>query len=90
MLVEFYSMADLSMTTERIPTLFAGGCWARRQLRNGIKYVPVASKPMKSLSFVEILCWRNFTRRQIAPRPLDRFQSRLREVVGPDASYAMV
>jgi len=47
MLAELYSMADLSMTTERIPILLEGGCWARRQLRNGIRYVPVASKPMK-------------------------------------------
>jgi len=32
---------------------FAGGCWARCQLPNGIRYVPVASRPRKSLSSVE-------------------------------------
>jgi len=41
MLAEFYSIADCSTTAGRISILFAGGCWARRPLRNGIKYVPV-------------------------------------------------
>ena len=41
-LAEFYSMADSSTTAGRIPILFSGGCWARRQLRNGIRYVPIA------------------------------------------------
>ena len=39
-LAEFYSMADSSTTVLGTPILIAGGCWARRQLRNGIKYVP--------------------------------------------------
>ena len=39
-LAEFYSIADSSTTTPRIPILYPGGCWAQRQLRNGIKYVP--------------------------------------------------
>ena len=39
-LAEFYSMADSSTTVLGIPILIAGGCWARRQLRKGIKYVP--------------------------------------------------
>jgi len=46
-------MADYSTTTAPILNLIAGDCWARRQLRNSIRYVPVASKPRKSLSSVE-------------------------------------
>jgi len=45
MLVELYLIADYSTTARRILILFAGGCWARRQLRTGIRYLPVASKP---------------------------------------------
>jgi len=52
-LAELYSKADYSTTAGQIPIPFAGGCWARRQLRNGITYVPVASKPRISLSSVE-------------------------------------
>jgi len=47
------SMADSSTTTAPILNLIAGGYWAGRQLRNGIRYVPVTSKPMKSLSSVQ-------------------------------------
>ena len=39
-LAEFYSMADSSTTVLGIPIPIAGGCWARRRLRNGIRYVP--------------------------------------------------
>jgi len=46
-------MADSSTTTVPILNPIAGGCLARRQLRNGLGYVPVASKPMKSLSSVQ-------------------------------------
>jgi len=46
-------MADCSTTTERISILFAGGYWARRQLRTGIRYVSVASKPRISLTSLE-------------------------------------
>jgi len=49
----FYSMADYSTTAGRILILFAGDCWARRQLPNGIRYFSVASKLRKSLSSVE-------------------------------------
>ena len=48
-----YSMADYSTTAGRILILFAGGCWARRQLSNGIRYVSVTSRLRKSLSSVE-------------------------------------
>jgi len=44
-------MADPSTTTALILGLIAGDCRSRCQLRNGIMYVPVASKPMNSLSF---------------------------------------
>jgi len=46
-------MADSSTTGAPILNLIEGGCWAGRQLRNSLGYVPVASKPMKSLSSVE-------------------------------------
>jgi len=49
----FYSMADISTTAGGILTLCEEGCWARSQLSNGIGYVSVASRPMKSLSSVE-------------------------------------
>ena len=39
-LAEFYLMADSSTTVRGIPIRIVGGCWARCQLRNGIKYVP--------------------------------------------------
>ena len=38
-LTEFYSMAHSFTTVSGMAILIAGGCWARRQLRNGIKYV---------------------------------------------------
>jgi len=47
------SMADTSTTTAPILNPFAGDCWARRQLPNGIRYISVASKPMQSLSSVQ-------------------------------------
>ena len=46
-------MADSSAATGPILDPIAEGCWARRQLRNGIRYVPVASKLIKSLSSVQ-------------------------------------
>jgi len=53
MLAEFYSMADYSTTVRRIQIRFAGGCWARCRLRNGIKDVSVASKLRISLTSLE-------------------------------------
>jgi len=53
MLVELYSMADYSPTARGIQIRFAGGYWARPQLRNSIKDVPVASKPRISLTSLE-------------------------------------
>jgi len=46
-------MADSSTTTAPILDLIAGGCWARRQLSNGIRYISVASELRNSLSSVE-------------------------------------
>jgi len=43
-------MADSATTTAPILNLIARDCWARRQLSNGMRYVPGASKPRKSLS----------------------------------------
>ena len=40
-------MADSSTRAEYIPILFTGGCWARCQLGNGIKYVPIPRIFMK-------------------------------------------
>jgi len=45
-------MTDSSTATAPILGLIAGGCWARRQLRRGIKDVSVASEPMKSLTIM--------------------------------------
>ena len=45
-------MTDSSTTTAPILNLIAGDCWARRQLRRGIKDVSVASDPMKSLTIM--------------------------------------
>jgi len=50
-------MADSSITAGPILDLIAEGCWARRQLRRGIKDVSVASEPMKSLTImVGVVC----------------------------------
>ena len=54
-LAEFYSMADSSTTAAHIPILFPGGCWARCQLHNGIRYVPTPSKLVKLLFSVKVL-----------------------------------
>ena len=43
MLAHFHSMADYSTTVTGIPIPFPGGCWARRQLHAGIRYVPTLS-----------------------------------------------
>jgi len=49
------SMTDTSITTAPILDLIAGDCWARRQLRRGIKDVSVISKLMKSLTLVWVV-----------------------------------
>jgi len=49
------SIADSSTTTAPILNLVAGDCWARCQLRSGIKDVSVASKLRKSLTFVRVV-----------------------------------
>jgi len=49
------SIADSSTTTGPILDLIMGGCWARRQLRSGIKDVSVASRLRKSLTFVRVV-----------------------------------
>ena len=51
--VEFYSIAASFTTVPGIPILIAGGYWARRQLHNGIRYVPVATKLRISLASVK-------------------------------------
>ena len=49
------SIADSSTTTAPILNLIPGGCWARRQLRSGIKDVSVASILRKSLTLVSVV-----------------------------------
>jgi len=49
------SMADSSTTTAPILNLIAGDCWARCQLRSGIKDVSVSSKLRRSLTFVRVV-----------------------------------
>ena len=46
------SMTDSSTTTAPILNPIAGDCWARCQLRRGIKVVSVASEPMRSLTLM--------------------------------------
>jgi len=48
-------MADSSTTTAPILDLIVADCWARRQLRSGIKDVSVASKLRKSLTLVRVV-----------------------------------
>jgi len=48
-------MSDSSTAAGPILDLIAGDCWARCQLRSGIKDVSVASKPMKSLTLVGVV-----------------------------------
>ena len=89
-LAEFYSMADSSTTAPRIPILIAGGCWARSQLHNGIRFVSVAWKLRKWLSTLEVVPWRNSTSWLMPPQPLGVFQFCFREVVGLSGSYTTV
>ena len=85
-------MADSSTTVRVISILFAGGCWAQRQLHAGIRYVPVTSKLRISLASVEgrYSTLGNFTRWLIPPQPLEVFQFCLWEVVGLDVSLTPV
>jgi len=48
-------MSDPSRTTTPIVNLVAAGCWARRQLRSGIKSVSVASKRRISLTLRKVV-----------------------------------
>jgi len=45
-------MADSATSTAPILNLIAGGCWAQRQLRSGIKDVSVVLRLWKSLTLV--------------------------------------
>ena len=49
------SMEDSSTTARPILDPITGECWARRQLRGGIKDVFVASKPIKSLTLLGVV-----------------------------------
>jgi len=51
----FYSTADYSTTAGPTLILFAGGCWARCQLPNGIRYVSVASKLMNPPTLLRLV-----------------------------------
>jgi len=86
-------MADPSMTTALILNLIAGGCWTRRQLPNGIRYICVASDFRKSLTSVEgvlriklVIFYSMADYSTTAGRILDLFAG----AVGLAASYAMV
>jgi len=48
-------MADSSITAGPILDLIAEGCWARRQLCGGIRYVSVASKPMNPPTLLRVV-----------------------------------
>jgi len=49
------SMVEISTAAGPIPDLIAGGCWARSQLRNGIKDVSIASELMTSLTLLQLV-----------------------------------
>jgi len=49
------SMEDSSTTTALILDPIEGECWARRQIRSGIKDVSIASKLRKSLTLVRVV-----------------------------------
>jgi len=49
------SMADSSITAGLILDLIAGGCWARHQLRGGIRYVSIASELMNSPTLLRVV-----------------------------------
>jgi len=51
----FYLMADYSTTAGPILILFAGGCWARRQPPNGIRYVSVTSELMNLPTLLRVV-----------------------------------
>ena len=51
----FYLMADYSTTAGLILILFAGGCWARRQPPNGIRYLSVASELMNLPTLLRVV-----------------------------------
>jgi len=48
-------MADSSITAGPILDLVAEVCWARCQLRGGIRYVSVASKPMNPPTLLRVV-----------------------------------
>jgi len=48
-------MADSSITAGPILDLIAEDCWARRQLRGGIRYVSVASKLMNPPTLLRVV-----------------------------------
>jgi len=93
MLAELYSMADYSTPARRIHIRFAGGCWARCQLRNGIRDGPVASKLRISLTSMEGVLGSmlaEFYSMADYSTPARRIPIRFAGVVGLDASYATV
>jgi len=49
------SMADSSTMGSAIMDLISGDCWARCQLRRGIKDISVTPKPLKSLGLVRVV-----------------------------------
>jgi len=48
-------MADSSITSGPILDPIAEGCWARRQLRGGIRYISVASRPMNPPTLLTVV-----------------------------------
>jgi len=73
-------MADSSTAAGPILDLIAGGCWARCQLRSGIKDVSVTSTPMKSLTLVGVV----FIGTLAIPEPDVRFLHNRWADSGPD------
>jgi len=51
-------MGDSSIMARPILDLVVGYCWTRCQLRGGITYVSVASKPMNPPTFLRVVLYR--------------------------------
>jgi len=48
-------MADTSKASDPIQDRIAGDCWARRQLRSGVRFISVASILKRSLTLVRVV-----------------------------------
>jgi len=83
----FYSTADYSTTSCLILILIAGGCWPWHRLHNDIRYFP---RTLFMKQHYWIVCWWSQISMADSSTTSVQFWIWLWEVVGPDASYAVV